>query len=201
MKVRELGIEGVFTFTPQTFPDERGMFSSPFQEDAFVAALGRPLFRVAQVSTTRSRRGVIRGVHFTTLPGSMAKYVYCVRGRALDFAVDIRPGSPTFGHAEPVELSAETMVGLYLPVGMGHLFVSLEEDTSLVYLMSEGYFPERERAIHPMDPQLALPIPTDLQPIMSKRDHEAPTLADAQAQGILPDYATCRAIELAADRT
>lgn len=200
MRVRQLGIEGVFTFTPQTFPDERGAFSAPFQEEALVAALGRPLFPVVQVATTRSRRGVVRGLHFTTLPGSMAKYVYCAYGRALDYAVDVRPGSPTFGRAEPAELSAATMTGLYLPVGMGHLFISLEDDTTLVYLMSAGYSPQQEKAIHPLDPALALSIPADLEPIMSSRDQEAPTLEAAQAQGILPDYATCRAIELAGGR-
>ncbi|WP_434739540.1 dTDP-4-dehydrorhamnose 3,5-epimerase family protein [Micromonospora sp. SH-82] len=201
MRVEELGIEGVFTFTPQTFADERGVFGTAYQEDVFVAALGRPLFPVAQVSTTRSRRGVVRGVHFTAMPGSMAKYVYCARGRAMDFAVDIRPGSPTFGRAEPVELSAESMVGMYLPVGMGHLFVSLEDDTTLVYLMSAGYVPDKERAVHPLDPELALPIPADLDLVMSERDRVAPTLREARDQGILPDYAACLAAEPAGVRT
>ncbi len=197
MKAQELSIEGVFTFTPKTFPDPRGVFSSPFQEDAFTTALGGPLFAVSQVSTTRSRRGVVRGVHFTALPGSMAKYVYCTHGRALDVAVDIRSGSPSFGRAESVELSGATMNALYLPSGIGHLFIALEEDTTMVYLMSASYVAEKECAVDPLDPELDLPIPRGLDLILSERDQTAPTLEIAKANELLPDYATCRALDLA----
>ncbi|MEV5536058.1 dTDP-4-dehydrorhamnose 3,5-epimerase family protein [Saccharopolyspora shandongensis] len=201
MKVRELGISGAYEFTPQVFGDDRGAFSSPFQEQAFGEALGRPLFPVAQASSSRSRRGVVRGVHFTALPGSMAKYVYCASGRALDFVVDVRVGSPTFGRAEAVELSATEFTALYLPIGVGHLFVALEDDTVMVYLLSAGYVAEKERAVHPLDPQLGLVIPDGLDLVLSERDRNAPTLAAAAADGLLPDYAACRAAELAMENT
>lgn len=195
MKVRELGIPGAYTFTPEVFHDARGAFTSPFHEDAFGEALGRPLFPVAQASTSRSRGGVVRGVHFTALPGSMAKYVHCSSGRALDFVVDVRAGSPTFGHSEAVELTADEATALYLPIGVGHLFVALEDDTAMVYLLSAAYRAEKERAVHPLDPQLSLALPTGLDLLMSERDRKALTLADALAEGLLPDYAACIAEE------
>ncbi|MFJ8535837.1 dTDP-4-dehydrorhamnose 3,5-epimerase family protein [Streptomyces sp. NPDC093591] len=195
MKVRELSIPGAYAFTPEVFHDDRGAFTSPFHEDAFGETLGRPLFPVAQASTSRSRRGVVRGVHFTALPGSMAKYVQCAGGRALDFVIDVRAGSPTFGRSEAVELAADEGTALYLPIGVGHLFVALEDDTTMVYLLSAAYRAEKERAVHPLDPQLSLELPAGLELSMSERDRTAPTLADALAQGLLPDYGACLAEE------
>ncbi|MFG2231664.1 dTDP-4-dehydrorhamnose 3,5-epimerase family protein [Streptomyces sp. NPDC048723] len=200
MKVRELSIPGAYAFSPEVFHDARGAFTSPFQEDAFGEALGRPLFPVAQASTSRSRRGVVRGVHFTALPGSMAKYVHCSRGRALDFVVDVRVGSPAFGRFEAVELTAHEATALYLPVGVGHLFVALEDDTTMVYLLSAAYRAEKEHAVHPLDPQLSLVLPDGLDLSMSERDRQAPTLAEALEQGLLPDYASCIAEETGAVR-
>ena len=188
MKVRELAVEDAYEFIPPVFGDDRGVFSSPFQETAFGEALGRPLFPVAQVSSSRSRRGVVRGVHFTALPGSMAKYVYCTGGRALDFVVDVRAGSPTFARSEAVELSAAGFNALYLPPGVGHLFAALEDDTTMVYLLSASYVAEKERAVHPLDPSLDLSIPDDLQLVMSDRDKNAPGVETALKQGLLPEY-------------
>ncbi|PRH80489.1 dTDP-4-dehydrorhamnose 3,5-epimerase [Streptomyces solincola] len=195
MKARELSIPGAYAFTPEVFHDARGAFTSPFHEDAFAEALGRPLFPVAQASTSRSRRGVVRGVHFTALPGSMAKYVHCAGGRALDVVVDVRAGSPAFGRWEAVELAADEATALYLPAGVGHLFVALEDDTTMVYLLSAAYRAEKERAVHPLDPGLSLELPAGLELSMSERDRTAPTLADALARGLLPEYGACLAEE------
>ncbi|AWL41296.1 MULTISPECIES: dTDP-4-dehydrorhamnose 3,5-epimerase family protein [unclassified Streptomyces] len=201
MKVRELGIAGAYAFTPEVFHDERGSFCSPLQEIPLGDAVGRAPFPVAQASTSRSRRGVVRGVHFTALPRSMAKYVQCVAGRALDLVVDVRVGSPTFGRSEAVELSPSEPTALYLPVGVGHLFVALEEDTVMVYLLSTSYRADRERALHPLDPDLGLALPAGLDPLMSARDREAPSLAAALAAGLLPEYTACRAEEARHDRS
>ncbi|MFD5488408.1 MULTISPECIES: dTDP-4-dehydrorhamnose 3,5-epimerase family protein [Streptomyces] len=191
MKVRELAVEGAYAFEPEAFHDERGSFRSPHQEAAFGAALGGPLFPVAQVSTSRSRRGVVRGVHYTATPGSMAKYVLCTGGRALDVVVDLRLGSPTFGRSERVELSPEAGTALYLPPGVGHLFAALEEDTVMVYLLSAAYRADKERAVHPLDPALGLQLPGGHDPVLSERDRVAPTLAAAREAGLLPSYADC----------
>jgi epimerase EvaD len=196
-QVRQLTVGGAFAFTTPAFPDDRGVFLSPFVASAFTEAVGRPLFPVAQASYSVSRRGVVRGVHFTATPPGTAKYVYCPQGRALDIVVDLRVGSPTFGRFDTVMLDREHCPAVYFPVGVGHLYVALEDGTVMNYLLSREYRAENELALAPFDPQLALPIPDDVEPVMSQRDREAPTLAEALAAGLLPDHARCRQIETA----
>jgi epimerase EvaD len=196
-QVRPLTVGGAFAFTTPAFPDDRGVFLSPLQATTFTAAVGQPLFAVAQVSYSVSRRGVVRGVHFSVTPPGTAKYVYCPQGRALDIVVDLRVWSPTFGRFDTVVLDREHCPAVYFPVGVGHLFVALEDDTVMNYLLSQEYRPENELALAPFDPQLALPIPDDVEPVLSRRDRDAPTLAEALAAGLLPDYAACRRIEAA----
>ncbi|QGV77509.1 dTDP-4-dehydrorhamnose 3,5-epimerase family protein [Streptomyces ficellus] len=200
MKARELAVEGAFAFTPEVFHDDRGMFLSPHQEEAFTQALGRPLFPVAQCSYSVSRRGVVRGVHYTATPPGMAKYAYCTRGAALDVVVDTRVGSPTFGTWDSVVLDTRECQAVLLPTGVGHLFVALEDDTAVSYLLSTAYAAEREHALSPLDPALGLPIPDDITPVLSERDRAAPTLAEAERAGLLPRYADCRALDLSGAR-
>nr|BAC55217.1 3,5-epimerase [Streptomyces sp. TP-A0274] len=195
MKARPLTVEGAVEFTPRVFPDDRGKFVSPYQEAAFTEAHGAPLFPVAQTNHSVSRRGVVRGVHYTATPPGTAKYVYCARGRALDIVVDIRVGSPTFGHWDAVLMDQLDHRASYFPVGVGHAFVALEDDTVMSYMLSGSYVAEHELSLSVLDPALGLPIPTDLEPILSERDRAAVTLAEAQEKGLLPDYARCQEIE------
>ncbi|WP_113703824.1 dTDP-4-dehydrorhamnose 3,5-epimerase family protein [Nonomuraea lactucae] len=195
MEARELAVEGALEFTPRVFPDERGLFISPFQEEAFAEAHGAPLFRVAQTNHSMSRRGVVRGVHFTTTPPGTAKYVYCARGKALDIVVDIRVGSPTFGRWDSVLMDQQDHRATYLPVGVGHAFVALQDDTVMSYMLSESYVSENELALYVLDPALGLPIDRDAELVLSERDRTAITLAEARKQGLLPDYARCQEIE------
>ncbi|ASO18739.1 epimerase EvaD [Actinoalloteichus hoggarensis] len=197
MKARELAVEGAFEFIPDVFPDERGEFVSHYQEAAFIAALGRPLFPVAQASQSRSRRGVLRGVHFTRTPPGCAKYVHCPQGSALDFVVDLRVGSPTFGRWDTVALDATDYRGVYFPPGVGHAFVALRDDTLISYLLSESYSPADELALSPFDPEIGLKLPAGLPLIQSERDRAAPTLSEARAAGLLPDHAVCRELQQA----
>jgi epimerase EvaD len=196
-QVRQLAVGGAVAFTTTAFPDDRGVFLSPFLASTFTEAVGQPLFPVAQTSYSVSRRGVVRGVHFTATPPGTAKYVYCAQGRALDVVVDLRVGSPTFGQFDTVLLDRKDCPAVYFPVGVGHLFVALEDGTVMNYLLSQEYRPENELALAPLDPELALPIPDDIEPVLSQRDRDAPTLAEALAAGLLPDYARCRQIETA----
>jgi epimerase EvaD len=189
-KVRALAVEGSYEFTPRVYHDTRGLFVSPLQEDAFVAAVGRR-FPVAQTNHSRSARGVLRGVHFTTTPPGQAKYVHCARGRAMDVVVDIRVGSPTFGASEAVCLDAEDFRAVYVPDGVGHAFLALEDDTVMSYLASTPYRPDLEQAIAPRDPELALPWPEGMDFVLSERDTRAVTLAQARVQGLLPRYEDC----------
>lgn len=185
MKSRELAVIGAFEFVPDTFPDDRGMFVSPYQEAPFAEAVGHPLFPVAQASHSLSRRGVLRGIHYTLAPPGTAKYVYCSRGRARDFVVDLRTGSPTFGTWEQVELTAHAPRALYLPPGLGHAFLALEEDTVMNYLLSQRYRADNELALAVDDPAVGLPVPGDA--VLSERDRAAPSLETAP----LPEYEAC----------
>jgi dTDP-4-dehydrorhamnose 3,5-epimerase len=190
MQVRELAVRDAFEFSPQVFPDNRGVFVAPYQEDHFVKAVGHPL-RLAQSNHSWSRRGTLRGLHFADVPPGQAKYVYCPRGSLLDIVVDIRVGSPTFGAFDVARLDAVSYRAVYLPEGVGHAFLALEDDTVMSYLCSTGYNPAAEHGINPLDPALALPWPDDLEPLLSDKDATAPTFAEASAAGLLPLYPDC----------
>ena len=198
MRSSELTVPGAFVFTPDIFPDERGLFVSPMQQAALLGTANLATFSVAQLSYSRSRCGSVRGVHFTRTPPGCAKYVHCPQGRALDIVVDIRTGSPTFGLWDTVLLDAEHARAVYLPVGVGHAFVALTDDTIVSYLLSVAYDPGQEAAVSVYDPALGLPIPAGIEPLMSTRDKSAPTLAEAEKEGLLPKYATCQAVALTA---
>ncbi|MFI9154609.1 dTDP-4-dehydrorhamnose 3,5-epimerase family protein [Streptomyces sp. NPDC053367] len=197
MQARKLAVDGALEFTPRVFPDERGLFVSPYQEEAFAEAHGAPLFPVRQTNHSRSRRGVVRGVHYTRTPPGTAKYVYCARGSALDIVVDIRVGSPTYGQWDAVLMDQRDFRALYFPLGVGHAFVALEDDTVMAYMLSSTYVAENELALSVFDPALGLPLPEDTDPVVSDRDRAAPTLAEAAAAGLLPHYDDCLARERA----
>jgi epimerase EvaD len=190
MQVRELAVRDAFEFVPKTFPDNRGLFVAPFQESALTEVLGHPL-RLAQTNHSVSRRGTIRGVHFADTPPGQAKYVYCPRGALLDVVVDLRTGSPTFGRWDVVRLDSTEFRAVYLAEGLGHAFVALEDDTAMAYLCSTPYNPAGEHGITPLDPALNLPWPTGLTPVLSEKDRDAPTLAEAAEAGLLPRYDDC----------
>lgn len=192
MQVRELAITGAYEFTPSTFPDDRGLFVSPFQERALIEALGHPM-RVAQTNHSVSARGVVRGVHFADTPPGQAKYVYCPQGALLDVVVDIRAGSPTFGQWDAVELDSERYNAVYVAEGLGHAFIALTDNTVMNYLCSTPYNPPAEHGVNPLDPELGLPWPSDVTPMLSPKDLEAPTLSQALETGLLPRYENCMA--------
>ncbi|SFS39945.1 dTDP-4-dehydrorhamnose 3,5-epimerase family protein [Saccharopolyspora flava] len=194
MQVRRLEITGAFEFTPKAFPDHRGLFVAPFQGDAFTEATGHPM-RLGQTNHSVSARDVIRGVHFADTPPGQAKYVYCPQGSLLDVIVDVRVGSPTFGRWEAIRLDSTEYRAVYLAEGLGHAFLALTDNTVMTYLCSTGYNPSGEHGINPLDPELDLPWAAELtgEPILSAKDRDAPTLAEAKADGLLPDFATCLA--------
>ncbi|MBE8520060.1 dTDP-4-dehydrorhamnose 3,5-epimerase [Amycolatopsis sp. H6(2020)] len=190
MQFRRLSVPDAFEFSPRAFPDERGLFVAPFQEDVFRTAVGHPL-RLGQANHSVSRRGTIRGIHFADTPPGQAKYIYCPRGSLLDVVVDIRVGSPTFGQWDSVVLDSREFRAMYLAEGLGHGFVALEDDTVMSYFCSEPYNPTGEHGITPLDPALDLPWPADIEQVLSDKDRTAPTLAEAEARGLLPMYADC----------
>jgi len=190
MQFRELTVLGAFEFAPRKFPDARGLFTAPFQEDTFVEAVGHTL-HLAQTNYSVSRRGVIRGVHFADTPPGQAKYISCPAGALLDVVVDLRVGSPTFGRYDATVLDDKELRAVYVPEGVGHAFVALEDDTAMSYLCSTAYNPGGEHGISPFDTELALPWPTDIETMMSEKDRNAPSLAEAMDSGLLPQYDDC----------
>lgn len=196
MEIKELSIKGAYTFTPRQFGDSRGSFCEYFRADALAEATGRRL-SLEQANCSVSSVGVVRGVHAASVPPSQAKYVTCASGAILDIVVDIRVGSPTFGEHVCVPLDAENRQGLFVSEGLGHSFISLAANTTVMYLCSASYNPEREFGIHPMDPDLALPWPSvdvsgnSLTKLLSDKDSAAPTFAVAQKEGLLPSYDEC----------
>ena len=192
MKVRELSIAGAFEFTPTQFPDERGAFLEWFKADEFVQSVGHHL-DLQQANCSISRRGVVRGIHFSDVPPGQAKYVTCVRGAVLDVVVDVRLGSPTFGTHEFVRLDDTDRRAVYLSEGLGHGFSALEDDSTVMYLCSTGYAPAREHGINPFDTALGIGWPSDVEPIVSEKDQQAPTLEQARVRGLLPSMADVEA--------
>lgn len=191
MDVRELAVPGALEITPRQFGDDRGTFLEWFKDAAFAAAVGHDL-SLAQANCSVSRRGVLRGIHYADVPPGQAKYVTCVRGSVLDVAVDIRVGSPTFGAWDSVLLDTTDRRAIYLAEGLGHAFLSLEDESTVVYLCSTGYAPEREHEIHPLDPAIGIAWPTDVAPLLSPKDAAAPTLAEAREAGRLPEWGAVR---------
>jgi dTDP-4-dehydrorhamnose 3,5-epimerase len=192
VQVDELKVPGAWSFTPRQFPDPRGVFLEWFKADALEQVLGHRL-QVAQANHSVSARGTLRGVHFADVPPSQAKYVYCTRGAVLDVVVDIRVGSPTFGVSDSVLLDDQDRRGIYLSEGLGHAFLALTDDANVTYLCSTPYAPGREHGVSPLDPALDLPWPDDVEPLLSDKDAAAPTLAEAQEQGLLPTMEQCAA--------
>ncbi len=190
MKISPLSISGAWEMTPVQHGDPRGLFLEWYSVDAFTEAVGRPL-RLAQANISVSAHGVVRGVHYADVPPGQAKYVTCTRGAVLDVIVDIRVGSPTFGRWEAVQLDDTDRRAIYVAEGLGHAFCALTDDATLTYLCSETYNPQRERAVHPLDRDLAIGWPV-AEPRLSARDVAAPTLAQAREDGLLPDYAVCQ---------
>jgi dTDP-4-dehydrorhamnose 3,5-epimerase len=188
--VRPLGIEGAWVLEPKVFPDDRGSFHEWFRGAEFREATGQDL-NLAQANCSVSKRGTLRGIHFADVPPSQAKYVKCVRGAVIDVIVDIRLGSPTYKRWEAVRLDDQSHHAVYLSEGLGHAFFALTDDATVVYLCTEGYAPEREHGIDPLDPDLAIEWPAGIEPLLSPKDEQAPTLAEAEAQGLLPAYEDC----------
>src|SRR5690554_6518902 len=128
MDVVETGIPGAVAFTPKQFADDRGTFLEWYRFEPLEQALGRRL-DLRQANLSVSRRGVLRGLHFAAVPPGQAKYVTAVAGSAIDYFVDVRVGSPTFGQWDSVVLDTVDRRAVFLAEGLAHAFLALEDDT------------------------------------------------------------------------
>ncbi|WP_062465154.1 dTDP-4-dehydrorhamnose 3,5-epimerase family protein [Demequina soli] len=195
MEYRELSISGAWEITTRHFGDDRGVFLEWFKQAPFSDRIGAEM-ALAQANCSVSAAGVMRGIHFADVPPGQAKYVTCAKGAVLDVVVDLRVGSPTFGQWDSVLLDDVSRKAIYISAGLGHAFLSLEDDSTVLYLCSTAYAPGREHEVNPLDPEIGIAWPTvgrDGAPLtfrLSAKDEAAPSLAEAQAAGLLPELAT-----------
>jgi dTDP-4-dehydrorhamnose 3,5-epimerase len=190
MSFTPLKIEGAWVFEPKKFDDERGSFHESFKLSQLSAVIGRN-FEVKQANHSVSKAGVIRGIHWADVPPGQAKYVSCFKGSVWDVVVDIRVGSPTFGQWDAAVLSAENGKCIFIEEGLGHVFLSLEDNSVVSYLCSQPFNPTAEHGLNPLDKDLEIPFSSKLNDskfIISSRDTEAPSLRQAQDSGLLPAF-------------
>ena len=187
--VRELKIPGAWEITPTVHGDSRGHFFEWLTDKGFTSFAGHRL-DVRQANCSVSSAGVLRGLHFAEVPPSQAKYVTCVRGSVFDVVVDIRVGSPTFGQWDSVLLDDSDHRTIYLSEGLGHGFLALQDNSTVMYLCSTEYNPQREHTICATDPALAIdwPLVDGAAPNLSDRDAAAPSLEEVRASGLLPTW-------------
>lgn len=176
MSISHLEIPGAWVFTPRQFSDDRGSFFEWFQDSTFVEAAGYS-FDLSQANCSVSRKGVLRGIHFAEVPPGQRKYVTCLTGSALDVVVDLRKESPTYGQWRSVQLDTVDRKVVSIPNGVGHAFMALEDNTTVVYLCDRRYNPANEREINPLDPEIGILWPTGIVPILSEKDLNAPNLS------------------------
>jgi dTDP-4-dehydrorhamnose 3,5-epimerase len=180
LDVRPLELDGLLEIRPARFGDERGFFSEVWRQDR-LAEIGVSADFVQDNHSFSRTKGVLRGLHYQLPPAAQDKLVRVSRGAIFDVAVDVRSGSPTFGRWAGLILSAAEWNQLFVPKGFAHGFVTLEDDTEVLYKASAAYAPELERTIRFDDPAIAIGWPVDGgRVILSEKDRAAPFLAEAE---------------------
>ena len=172
----ETPIQGLRILQRERQIDSRGTLERLFAADE-LAALGNELAAVHVNLTTTNKPGTVKGMHLQHEPFAETKIVTCIRGRIFDAAVDLRPGSQTFGRWFGVELSQDEPLSLLIPEGCAHGMQCLETDSLVHYVHSARYAPEAEAGVNPLDPDVALAWPLEPR-YLSKRDQSLPWLAD-----------------------
>lgn len=180
MKVTPLAIPDVLLLEPKIFGDARGFFFESYNARTFAAATGlRPDF--VQDNHSKSRRGVLRGLHYQLPPQAQGKLVRVVQGEVFDVAVDIRRTSPTFGRWVGAVLSSENQLQLWIPPGFAHGFLTLSETAEFLYKTTDFYTPAAERCILWNDPQIGIDWPlAGASPSLSDKDLQGVALARAE---------------------
>jgi len=178
MKFIKTEIPEVVIIEPRLFKDDRGYFYEAFSQEKFDENIGQTTF--IQDNESKSTYGVVRGLHYQLPPFAQAKLVRVLQGNILDFAVDIRKGSPTFGKHISVELSSDNKKQLFVPRGFAHGFVVLSETAEVAYKIDNKYSPEHEASIKFDDKTLGLDLKIDSKDIiMSAKDIVAPSFEEA----------------------
>ncbi len=182
MEIRSFEIDGPLEIVPRKIEDERGYFSETFRQDRFQPKAGAVGF-VQDNQSHSVRAGTIRGIHFQSHPFAQGKLVRCLKGSVFDVAVDLRIGSPTFARWIAVTLTPEQNNQLWVPVGFGHAFCTLEPDSVIAYRVTNYYSPECDKGLAWDDERIGIDWPTAADPeTLSAKDRCQPKLAD------LPPY-------------
>ena len=176
MEIEELGIKGAWIARSPIHKDDRGYFREWFKAKEFEIAMGRS-FDVQQGNMSSSNKGVLRGIHYSLAKRGQGKWITAISGSVWDVVVDIRPSSPTYKKWIGTELNSNTGDALFISEGLGHGFISLEDNSSVVYLLTSNYSPAEEFGIHPLDSELAITWPIG-NPSLSLKDASAPTLRE-----------------------
>ncbi|MET4128483.1 dTDP-4-dehydrorhamnose 3,5-epimerase [Roseovarius sp. MBR-6] len=180
MIVQTTLLPGVLILTPPRFGDDRGFFSESWNRRS-LAEQGIEIDFVQDNHSLSTAPGTLRGLHFQTPPHAQAKLVRCGRGALYDIAVDIRHGSPTYGHWVGVDLSFENGRQLLIPAGFLHGFVTRQPETEIIYKCSDYYAPQCDAAVRFDDPDLGIDWGLEAPPILSDKDAAAPRLRDLPA--------------------
>ncbi|WGW06042.1 dTDP-4-dehydrorhamnose 3,5-epimerase [Tropicibacter oceani] len=175
MDIETTAIDGLAFLTPKRFGDNRGFFSESWSAERMRDA-GYDIDFVQDNHSMSEQTGTLRGLHFQAPPHAQAKLVRCGRGRLFDVAVDIRRGSPTYGHWIGAELSFDNGKQLLIPEGFLHGFVTLEPMTEIIYKCSHGYAPQADGSVH-WD-SCGIDWPLTGTPTLSEKDEKAVPLAD-----------------------
>ncbi|KQO46596.1 MULTISPECIES: dTDP-4-dehydrorhamnose 3,5-epimerase family protein [unclassified Frigoribacterium] len=199
MQIRELKIPDSYEITPKQFGDDRGVFLEWYRFDALADVVGHSV-DLRQANTSVSKKGVVRGIHFADVPRGQAKYVTVTHGAVLDYVIDIRVGSETFGQWDTVLLDDVDRRAIYIAEGLGHAFVALTDDATVSYLVTDTFRAEREHGINPLDPEIGLVFPEAAgEPLLSPKDTAAPSLSGAVSAGLLPTWSDMRAFYASLD--
>jgi dTDP-4-dehydrorhamnose 3,5-epimerase len=175
-------LDGVFLIEPQLFPDPRGFFIESYNRRDFTAAGISEEF--VQDNHSKSQKGVLRGLHFQ-YPHAQGKLIRVISGSIHDVAVDIRRGSPTYGRHVGITLTADRKIQVYIPVGFAHGFLVLEDNTEVIYKVTDWYYPEGDVGLLWNDPALEISWPFEnyhiKAPILSERDTHHPRLSELKS--------------------
>jgi dTDP-4-dehydrorhamnose 3,5-epimerase len=184
MKLTPLEIEGAWLAESDLWADTRGRLNEWFKRKEIFEITGID-FEVQQANISSSKKGVIRGIHFSCAPDGQAKWVSCISGSILDVVVDTRPMSPTFRKYVSIELKGGDGRALLIKHGLGHGFISLADQSDVAYLLSSEFNPRYEIGFNPLDPTLEINWQTEqlggINVTLSEKDSTAPTLKDLLA--------------------
>jgi dTDP-4-dehydrorhamnose 3,5-epimerase len=188
MEFRTFDIQGPLEVVPQKIEDSRGYFSETFRLEPFTKRVGKTEF-VQDNQSLSVRPGTIRGIHFQSEPEAQGKLVRCLAGSVLDVAVDLRRDSPSYGRWIAVTLTPDANNQLWIPVGFGHAFCTLEPNSVISYRVTSYYSPEHDQGVAWDDPEIGVDWPEIADPeTLSAKDRVQPTLAS------LPTYFTVKGL-------